>query len=508
MSRHYSIYTCTLLLLIGVLHAAVWRVTNRRITKDGEPFLVQGVNYAPIPPGSLPTEATQWGDMFHTDWAHLHDRDIPMLRAAGVNSIRVYHLQLTYSGSNTPLDHDSFFDKLYNNGEDPIYIFITYALSAKFAYLGPYNTRPDTVEYAFQTTNGQWYTLDTVAEQQNAATREMEKNVMIGIAARYRDHPAVMGFVIGNEQNDMITRSNCNYWAWLDEIDAAVKQQAPNLLTATTIVDDAMITIRESVRCNALIHMDIWGINSYRGTATTGFDVLFSDFAGLISDKGLLITEFGCPASTRVDGEFAMLPENSRLQADYLETHWNDILNHADICSGGHVFSWIDEWWKNSDPNSQTPNNVAQNGAFPGQWADEEAWGLVSVVVDCDEISNWAERIDQVEPRYAYYTMGKIFGAWTEVPPNASEPLRYPLCNGKWIGAPPEIPAAPVAIDVPLPLPAPGQPIPEPDQPLHATPIATAAPVVGKIPTSVKNQESSALRVRLSLCILLFLASL
>jgi hypothetical protein len=86
--------------------------------------------------------------------------------------------------------------------------------------------------------------------------------------------------------------------------------------------------------------------------------------------------------------------------------------------------------------------------------------------------------------------------------------LRYPLCNGKWIGAPPEIPAAPVAIDVPLPLPAPGQPIPEPDQPLHATPIATAAPVVGKIPTSVKNQESSALRVRLSLCILLFLASL
>jgi hypothetical protein len=83
--------------------------------------------------------------------------------------------------------------------------------------------------------------------------------------------------------------------------------------------------------------------------------------------------------------------------------------------------------------------------------------------------------------------------------------LRYPLCNGKWIGAPPEIPAAPVAIDVPLPMPA---PIPEPDQPLHATPIATAAPVVGKIPTSEKDQESSALRVRLSFCcILLFLAS-
>lgn len=241
---------------------------------------------------------------------------------------------------------------------------------------------------------------------------------MIAIATRYRNHPAVIGFVIGNEQNNMVTRSNCRYWAWLDEIDAAVKQQAPNLLTATTIVDDAMVTVRESVRCNALTHMDVWGINSYRGTATTGFDFLFSDFAGLIPDKALLVTEFGSPSSTRVNGKFAMMPENSRLQADYLEAHWNDILTHADLCSGGYVFSWSDEWWKNGQPNEQTPNNLAQNGAFPGQWADEEAWGLVAVAVDCDKISDYATRIDQVLPRAAYFAMGKMFGSWTELPPN------------------------------------------------------------------------------------------
>lgn len=104
MTRHskLSIIACTLL-LTGVLHAAVWSVTNRRITKDGQPFLVQGVNYAPIPPGSLPMAATQWGDVFHSDWSHLHDRDVPLLRAAGVNSIRVYHLQLTDPVTNAPL---------------------------------------------------------------------------------------------------------------------------------------------------------------------------------------------------------------------------------------------------------------------------------------------------------------------------------------------------------------------------------------------------------------------
>ncbi len=315
-------------------------------------------------------------------------------------------------------NHKPFFDKLYNNGVDPIYILITYALSDGFTHLGPFDTRPEGVDYAFQTTDGKWYTLDPAAEPANAAKREQEKNIMVEIAKKYKDEPAVMGFVIGNEQNDAVTRSNCRYWQWLDEIDAAVKQQAPNLLTATTIVDDAMITVGESIRCNGLANMDVWGINSYRGTATTGFHSLFDEFSSLVNDKALLITEFGCPASAREDNEFTMLPENSRLQADYLESHWNDIVLHFNVCSGGHVFSWIDEWWKNSLPNEQTPNNLAQNFAFPGQWADEEAWGLLAVAVDCEDISNWATRVDEVLPRAAYYRMGVLFGAWGTEPAN------------------------------------------------------------------------------------------
>lgn len=71
-----------------------WAVNNRQITKDGEVFMVKGVNYAPMPPGSGPSEQTQWGDLFHSAWSHLHDRDIPLMREAGVNSIRIYQIQL------------------------------------------------------------------------------------------------------------------------------------------------------------------------------------------------------------------------------------------------------------------------------------------------------------------------------------------------------------------------------------------------------------------------------
>jgi hypothetical protein len=81
----------------------VWTVQNRTILKDGEVFTVKGVNYAPLPPGATPSEATQWGDLFHADWAHLHDRDLPLMRAAGVNSMRIYAIQLNYPNSDQQL---------------------------------------------------------------------------------------------------------------------------------------------------------------------------------------------------------------------------------------------------------------------------------------------------------------------------------------------------------------------------------------------------------------------
>lgn len=95
-TRRISIAVLLLGLLVQLIAAqtSTWGVSNRQITKDGEVFMIKGVNYAPMPPGSGVGEATQWGDLFHSQWAHLHDRDIPLMREAGVNSIRIYQLQL------------------------------------------------------------------------------------------------------------------------------------------------------------------------------------------------------------------------------------------------------------------------------------------------------------------------------------------------------------------------------------------------------------------------------
>jgi hypothetical protein len=77
-----------------------WAVNNRQITKDGTPFFFKGVDYYPSTPG-ITEEGRPNSDLFHSEWAHLHDRDLPLMRTAGINAIRVRGWNLKYINSNS-----------------------------------------------------------------------------------------------------------------------------------------------------------------------------------------------------------------------------------------------------------------------------------------------------------------------------------------------------------------------------------------------------------------------
>jgi hypothetical protein len=437
--------------------------------------MVKGVNYAPMPPGTGPSEQTQWGDLFHSGWSHLHDRDIPLMREAGVNSIRIYQLQLRDPISDIDLDHKSFFDKLYNNGDNPIYILITYAISTPFDYVGPLDAQP-AEGYSFQTADGKWYQINQTTEATNSVQREIESNIVHAIAEEYGSHPAVMGFVIGNEQNNAVTRANCKFWEWIDSIATRVKEVAPTKLTATTIVDDDFLTVKAAMACSSLSHLDVWGINAYRGRVDVGFDNLFDDFAAS-SQQALLITEFGCPASTRDDANtFIMMPDNSKDQGSYMKVHWEDIVTHSSICSGGYAFSWVDEWWKiGNHPVQDQDDN--RNYAFPGGYADEETYGLIALDVDCDKINDWTTRVDKPLPRAVYFMMGQMFGAWNDLPEQAYQPINYPRCNGQWVGTPGT--------------PNPFTPV-DPQGPVTSVPLGTPSVIVTPIDGNNNQNTNSA----------------
>ncbi len=402
-------------------------------------------------------------------------------------------------------DHITFFDKLWNNGVNPIYVLITYAISTPFAYLGPYDNMPTAPSsYTFQTSDGKWYQIDDTKEQANALTREILSNIVVALAERYGTHPAVMGFIIGNEQNNMVTRSNCKFWEWIDSIAARVKVTAPSKLTSTTIVDDAFGSVRAALQCTPLTNLDSWGINCYRGRVDTGFDQLFTTFASL-STQALLITEFGCPSSTRQNGNFVMMPDNSNDQGRYLRVHWDDIVAHNTICSGGYAFSWVDEWWKIGNWGVQDRDD-ARNYAFPGTYADEEAFGLLAVNVDCGAMNQWQTRKDQLAPRAAYYYMAQMYGAVAQIPDVAYQPISYPLCNGQWVGtngnnnpdvgipvgqqgpvAQVPLTAPPPPIPVPVPVPVSPPPVPVPISP-PPVPVPIPVPVSPPVDPPVTPQ--------------------
>lgn len=355
-----------------------WKVADapaRALTVNGENFFARGVCYSPVPWGGSPNW-TPFGDFFFPPWNAIWERDIPAMRSAGINTIRVYNMQLVIDG--VARDHSAFLDSCWNGGEDPIYVLVGCGAVSNLAiYSTPWES--------------------------SAPSREAAKTILAGLAQALGTHPSVMGFVVGNEVNNAQTRVNADFWRFIDELAVAAKTAAPDKLTTMALVDDSMISPTQGDQY--VPHLDVWGINSYRGLAKPpmqcNFDQLWTTYAAQ-SAKPLLITEWGAPASTHDSaGNLLFTPEVAAELDLYVAGHYGDTLfnavntssnggsanpnagNWAPVCVGSTYFEWTDEWWKLDDAwpgvrcaaTVQNPGR-SKNAAFPGGWGDEECFGL------------------------------------------------------------------------------------------------------------------------------------
>jgi hypothetical protein len=197
----------------------------------------------------------------------------------------------------------------------------------------------------------------------------------------------------------------------LNELAGDLKGVAPKKEAMVALIDDGMVTPEKIAENNFNVsNIDIWGINSYRGNVSSGqnnFDNLFSSYHA-VSEKPLVVTEFGPPSSTRTEienglgvpvppgdasfttiansnfcpsGDFKLLSQEQQMSvSDYLEGHWNDIVANSDVAAGGIVFAWVDEYWKSGNKNVQN-QSPGINTNFPGGCWDEEAFGINSIVL-------------------------------------------------------------------------------------------------------------------------------
>lgn len=358
MCGHKKAVVSVLLLLTGsVAHASgLFTVSEREIFLDGSTFEVRGVCYQPTPVGESGA-ALPYGDYYTSEYAALWSRDFGNIRLMGANVIRIY-------GWTAGEDHGAFLDAAYGGGNQSLYLLVN-------KWINPATD---------------WGSTGAV----NALVSEWE-----AIALELKDHPAVMGFLIGNEANWQENNGyDPEFWSAMNQIAGAVKAVASNKLVSVAITD-ALDQVQS--RDTSMTNLDFWAIQVYRGS---GFGTFFMDYEAL-SPKPLVITEFGYDAYDAVGGD--EFDGDAALPADAMEYLWKELRNNRPVVSGGCVFEYADEWWKAGSPYTHD----APTG-WPAPFVDgegnEEWWGVFRILDN-------GSQPDVLQPRAMYYRLAAM---WNE----------------------------------------------------------------------------------------------
>jgi len=358
MRRRTGIITLLILLTIPAADAVgIFTVSGRELFLDSSAFEVRGVCYQPTPIGDDVSAGPPYGDYYTAGYSNWWTRDLANLRLMGANVIRVY-------GWTVGADHTAFLDAARNDGAQSLYLLVN-------KWINPATDWSD-------------------ANAVNTLVAEWE-----AIADELKDHPAVMGFLIGNEANwQNGNGTNPDFWTAMNQIAGAVKAVASNKLVSVAITD-ALDQVQD--RDAAMTNLDFWAMQVYRGHS---FGSFFADYAAR-SDKPLVITEFGYDAYDAASGdEFAA---DAELPADAMEYLWNEIRHNRSVVAGGCVFEYADEWWKAGNPSTHDTTGWP-GGAFIDGEGNEEWWGVFRVM------DNGTEP-DQLAPRAMFYRLAAM---WNE----------------------------------------------------------------------------------------------
>jgi hypothetical protein len=374
------------------------------------------MNYSPVPIGVAPGDGPPYGDYFVPAYANVWKPDIDKMRQAGVNVIKLYagdpdtNAGVPGSGGNWK----DFLDYCYNNGTKPIYVVM-------FSYMqGPVIEAGGTG-------------LDNYIRHYDELVKSTIK------------HPAVFGYMVGNEIFGGVTGSSQfwrNFGKLLDAANGAglSRGQQPFLMTATNdnLTRDDLTgekfwpAIKLGEQSRMLSHLDAWSINVYRGPEFGGSgNSVFAQYLQLLNSlrvkRPLILGEWGTPHTTRpaprwygtecqddpqrehycAPSRFDELQRSiSNLDevpvsemgtgkpyydampvARFLNTQWNTIKANLmagdnQVCVGGFIFDWSDEYWKANDKSAQKggPSGGFFDTGFAGNYWDEAGFGMSSAV--------------------------------------------------------------------------------------------------------------------------------
>lgn len=400
-----------------------FKVDGTEVKKNGAEFLAKGLDYSPTPIGGA-TFSPGIGDWFTPPWwtgssSGIGGRDIPNFTDMGVNALRTY---FTWFWVKNP--DITVLTNLSQTSAPLIYYPTATPTPGKYPYVVAFNHRPFldacaeagigvVLGIAFEGGNAFNFPQPTVA----SAYQNFYQQTAVKLATLYGNHPAVIGFCFGNEQNGTAKtggntgpNDDSRIWLYYDQVYQAVKAAAPSKLFtiafqddqalydgSLTVIDPPSFTSPSKFNNQPIEKvissvLDVWGLNIYAGISTD-----FPTFRQNViePDNGayeapLWVTEWGTPSGKNVKGPDGSLqgppdgdatarkltPQEFTQNASIISNAITHMQDHVDFVMGAFYFAYSDEWWK----NESTPV-TEQNASASPDWP-EEYWGLYSVAVN------------------------------------------------------------------------------------------------------------------------------
>lgn len=222
-----------------------------------------------------------------------------------------------------------------------------------------------------------------------------DDNQQMAAVTAFKDHPAVLYWIVGNEWNYNRLYSNHTFdecVTRVNQVITAIKALDANHPVAT--VYGELPTATDYARIGT---PDLWGLNLY---PNVDFADRFTRWKAQ-SPKPCFISEYGADAYFHIDAGNPGAPghEDQDSQAYALDALTRQLRGNlsaqdpAKVCLGGTPFAWNDEWWKSGNP-SQHDTDGFSGAIYMDRHATEEWWGLVDA---------------QRTPRKAYTTLQSLY---------------------------------------------------------------------------------------------------
>ncbi len=232
--------------------------------------------------------------------------------------------------------------------------------------------------------------VDTQASMSDPGFRRSTVRAFREMVRSLRSYPAVLFWNLGNEQNlPHVNGDNPLWYDLAEELAVAAFLEEGSAYHPVCISNGDMTNIGDPAKRAddaSLRYVDLWASNIYRLDLAPSFAQYRTRTA-----KPIVITEFGIDA---LDNRTRLEYEGVQMIVDSL--NWAQITAASDVCIGGTVFEYTDEWWKAGDPLLHEYGGYATS-QHPDGYSNEEWGGLIAVTPDIN-----GDGMDEWRPRSVY----------------------------------------------------------------------------------------------------------